>query len=340
MKKIAFFCCALLALGFASCDDKSDLGTIQTNPQLPGVEASDLNPETSAELQKSAIDLNAFSEIPAISTPEVENLPAGASVAYEMHVATKADFSDATVIPVENGKVSADAWNEYFRENLGMSNMAEPNYIRFAAYFVQGTQRYRAGDVNTWYASKSIKVTPKSFTYDMATVRTDLGNYQLANFAQDGTAYTGVMQLTSEYTFTINGKTYGRKNASTLEEGTTPCTVRKAGVYVVEFNSEALTYKATEIKTFGAIGDFNKRARQVNLTREDGKLIYKGDVDFGDNAGTFFKFRCSNNNNYQFGGYRTDLILGGQDLEVPGAGVYTLTVDLSKIPYSYTFVKK
>lgn len=267
MKKIAFFCCALLALGFASCDDKSDLGTIQTNPQEPAVSADAVVPALSAEFAGTTLNLNTVAaQIGGISNPEIENLPAGAEVVYEMQLATKADYSNATILEVENGKVSAEAWNTYYRETLGMNNTPLPNYIRFAAYFVQGTQRYRVGTENTWYGAKQIVVTPKKFEYPVMTVNTPEGNFQLADFAGDGALYTGIGYITSDYTFTFDGKTYGKKTNSTLVEGTTPCTVRNASLYIVEFNPEKLSYKATQVRSLGAIGDFNNWARQSNLT--------------------------------------------------------------------------
>lgn len=343
MKKIAFFCCALLALGFASCDDKSDLGTIQENPQLPAVSASELKPELSSELSAGALNLASAAEIPAISAPAIENMPAGASVAYEMELATKADFSDATTLAVTDGKVSAAEWNTYFREKLGKNNMPRVNYVRFAAYFMEGAQCVRVGNIDTWYGAKTITVTPQSFTYETMTVNSDGGAAQLAKFG-DGETYSGYVLIDSDYTFTYKGVTYGKKSSTELVAGTTPCTVRTAGLYLLEFTYDAekdkYTYKATQIRSFGAIGDFNQNSKQVNLTLEG--RTFKGEVDFGKTLpeSNLYRFRMNNNNSVVLGGFQYDLIPGGDMMDVPGEGVYELTVDLSKIPYTVTYVKK
>lgn len=348
MKKIAFFCCALFALGFASCDDKSDMGIFQTNSQLPAVSASDVKPELAAALGGSTLDLNGVSQIDAVSAPAIEDMPAGAELVFEMQLATKADFSDAVVIPVKDGKVSADEWNTYYRDHLGMNNTPLTNYVRFAAYFDQGTQRVRVGEIDDWYFSKALTVTPKSFTYPMATVMTPDGeaaSWQIADFTGDGAKYAGFAYIKKDFTIVLDGVTYGKKGSNGLEAGsTTPCTVSSEGLYMVEINYDAdkdnRTFKTTLVRSFGAIGDFNKWARQVNLTRNGTK--FTGDVDFGqylETANTF-RFRMSNNNNLTLGGFMLDLIPGGEAMEIPGEGVYTLTVDISKIPYTYTFVNK
>lgn len=344
MKKIAFFCCALLALGFASCDEKPDLGTPQVNPQLPAVDASELQPALSSELASGAVDLASVAEIPAISNPAIENMPAGASVEYEMELATKADFSNAVALPVTDGKVSAAEWNAYYRETLGNNNTPMVNYVRFAAYFVQGTQRVRVGDLDNWYGTKQITVTPQAFAYEMATVNSDAGATQIANFSGDGKTFTGFVLIDSEYTFTYKGVTYGKKSSTALEAGsTTPCTVSTPALYLIEFvyeEEKACTFKASQIRSFGAIGDFNKNAKQVNLTQSG--RVFKGEVDFGETLpeSNQFRFRMNNNNGVVLGGFQYDLIPGGAMMDVPGEGVYELTVDLSKIPYVYSYTKK
>lgn len=332
MKKIAFFCCALLALGFASCDDKSDLGMVQTNPQLPQVEASALKVTLLPEMAASAVSLGGIEGVPAVITDgEVANLPAGYEVAYEMELATKADYSNSTIIPVENKRVSAAAWNEYFREQIGMNNAPVTNYVRFAAYFVNGTQRVRVGGPNNWYYSRAITVYPAEFTYPTLTVKAAEGNYKIVDFGGNGTSYQGFAMLNGDYSIDVNGKvvTGNAKNA---------------GLYFVDLSidteKDTRKVKVTQVKNLGAMGDFNKWAKQSNLTQNG--LVFTGDVDFGETLEdkNEFKFRMSNNNSLTLGGYQTDLLPGGANMPVPGPGVWTITVDLSSIPYTYKAVSK
>lgn len=343
MKKIAFFCCALLALGFASCDDKSDMGMAQVNPQLPAVDASELQPVISSEVSGAALNLNGLNQIDVISNPAIENLPAGTEIVYDMEVASKADFSDAATIPVVDGKVSAAAWNSYFRETLGMNNRTQANYIRFLAYFVNGTQRYRVGDLDTFYGTHELAVTPVAFEYPVikCNIEGETPMY-LADFDGDGALYQGLIDLTGSknFTFTIDGKEYGLGSGSSLAEGNTPCTVKTAAVYIVNVEAKDGKYSFTtvQVRNFGAIGDFTNWTKQTNLTQAG--RTYTGDVDFGDAAGGEFKFRMSNNNSYTLGGYQYDLLFGGANMIVPGAGTYTITVDFAKFPYTFTAVKK
>ena len=74
----------LTAVGFAACDDKSDLGIEQKNPQEAIMEANGLTVAWQTPLQGSSIDLNQFVDqaIPVISTVETKDLPADATVEY------------------------------------------------------------------------------------------------------------------------------------------------------------------------------------------------------------------------------------------------------------------
>lgn len=341
MKKIAFFCCALLALGFASCDDKSDLGTIQTNPQLPEVTAADLVPALSNEMAASSINLNGLTEIAAISAPEIENLPAGAEVVFDMELATKADFSNATTLPVVDGKVSAEAWDAYYREMLGMNNKPQANYVRFLAYYMMGSQKVRVGNLDTFYGSHAMTVTPVTFEYKAAKVYVnDTDFVYIPNVSGDGKYYQGMVQLDAKkYYFNVDGTFYG-KDGSNVVEGKTPFTVSAAGMYIVELNMDKGTAKATQARSVGAIGDFNKWAKQVNLIQNSSNpYLYEGVVEFVEPTGeaNTFKFRFNNNNTLTLGGYQYDLLFGGVNMEVPGVGTYSVTLDFSVLPYKYTY---
>ena len=162
MKKLGIFCAALLALGFASCDDKSDLGVAQVNPQETVMSANGVTVEYGSALVADQLNLDTFDggEIPVINLVSAQDLPEGAAVSFEMQLASKADYSDAVTLPVENGAVQKQAWDDFFRATLGRSPKAKDNYVRFAAYISYDGQYSRVGTADTWFAAKKMLVTP------------------------------------------------------------------------------------------------------------------------------------------------------------------------------------
>ena len=107
----------LTAFGLAACDDSSDLGIQQQNPQEAIMEANGLTVAWQSPIQGNTLSLPAYKDqaIPVISTVETKDLPAGATIDYEMQIASNADFSDAQTVAVENGAVLESDWDNAFK---------------------------------------------------------------------------------------------------------------------------------------------------------------------------------------------------------------------------------
>lgn len=169
MKKLGIFCAALLALGFASCDDKSDLGIAQTNPQETVMSANGVTVDFGSGIAGNALDLNNYLDynvntpgtpIPVIKLTEAKDLPEGANVSFTMELADNENFNNATTLAVTDGCVSPEEWDLWFRSTLGKSPAAKDNWVRFAAYIAYNGQLSRVGTENTWFAAKKLTVTP------------------------------------------------------------------------------------------------------------------------------------------------------------------------------------
>lgn len=132
MKKINIILATALLFGFASCDDKSDLGQMQVNPQGPVMEAGGVAISYGSDLSGTTLDLNNF-EGKTINVVEITKaeLPDNATLSVVMQVSPDADFANHAVFPVTNGTVDADRWINYLR--TVKSNSPDPikNYIRF-----------------------------------------------------------------------------------------------------------------------------------------------------------------------------------------------------------------
>lgn len=162
MKKLGIFFVSLLALGFVSCDDESDLGIQQSNPQEAIMSANGLTVEYGDALKLDKINLADYegTTIPVINIVSVENLPENSEVEFKMEVATDENFSNAIALKVVDGAVACADWDNAFRAMIGKAPFERDNYVRISAYVVEGTSKVRLGNADTYYAAKKMAVTP------------------------------------------------------------------------------------------------------------------------------------------------------------------------------------
>ncbi len=169
MKKIGIFCAALLALGFTACDDTSDLGKMQINPQEPVMEANGIGISYLDEFAKPAFSLQGQEgkELNLVSwavTQAEYALPENFHPMFRLRVASTQDFSDQITIDLaasetdpHNIMVSADSFNEAVITLFGRQPVARPVHIALEGFIVSGTQLTAIGDK---LGEKTINVTP------------------------------------------------------------------------------------------------------------------------------------------------------------------------------------
>lgn len=169
MKKTIIYCTALLAMGLASCDVKSDLGIMQTNPQDTPMNADGVTVSLVAPVADGVVNLenNKGAVIPVMSYSVDETFPAGATMEFDMEIAKDDSFANPIslqLVPIEGQTntygIETSAWDEAFRNLLGKSPEAKANNVRIAAYINQGMQHIRVGGDDTWFGVKALTVTP------------------------------------------------------------------------------------------------------------------------------------------------------------------------------------
>lgn len=162
MKKINLFLSAALVLGLAACDDKSDLGIMQTNPQENIMSANGLYLSYGENLTGDALNLGNFEKgnVDVIKVDSVSDLPADAKVEFKMQVSSTADFAQYRELNVTDGAVKADEWDAAYKELIGKSPIAQKNFVRFAAYTRTAGSLARMGGDDFYYAAKELSVTP------------------------------------------------------------------------------------------------------------------------------------------------------------------------------------
>ena len=112
------------------------------------------------------------------------------------------------------------------------------------------------------------------------------------------------------------------------------------GLYWCQVNTAELTYSLYLAETLGVIGDATPGAwdNSTALTPSADFLVWTGDVEF--KAGGEWKLRANNAWDVNLGGDMNNLSKDGSNIATPGEGVYTVTLDLSKLPYTVSVAKK
>jgi len=352
MKKTSIFLMSALVLGLVACDDKSDLGIIQENPQEPMFQANGISLAFPESLQGETLDLSEYEEagkVPVITLESAENLPEGAKLSYVMQVSNTEDFAMASKINVVDGAVSVEEWNEACKALYGNFTAVCDEWIRFAVYADINGQMNRLGGEDFYYAEKKITVT--ALPVDVPQYLYTPGNSNGWGFGSDnmrlGTTeypkYWGYVYLDGEFKFTGQadwspidlggGEEEGKLVASgaNLNVGT--------GFFWVTVNLEELTWSATPVSNIGVIGDFTESqwGKQFNLTPSADYRVWTGNVIMSGNPE--FKFRSDDNWDINLGGSMDNLVFNGANLQLSEPGIYAITLDLSTMPYKCTAVK-
>ncbi|MDE6277969.1 MAG: hypothetical protein K2M06_07675 [Muribaculaceae bacterium] len=156
----------------------------------------------------------------------------------------------------------------------------------------------------------------------------------------DGNKYFGFVNIQGDfklygqpdYEGVVYGKGVGPEGIK-LDGGN--ITIRDAGFYMFVANLETGKMPRAIITSLGLIGNHNSWGAQEALTPSADNLTWTGTVALDGE----FKIRMNDNWDYNLGGAMDCLVLDGANLTAE-AGTYDVTLDLSKLPFSLTLVKK
>lgn len=159
--------------------------------------------------------------------------------------------------------------------------------------------------------------------------------------------YSGYANLNSSFKLTSeqswNGTNYGYASDETMstDGGAGNLWVATPGFYYIEADITALTWKTTEITTYGLIGDATAGGWDAStpMTFDAATSTYTVTTTLGEGS---FKFRANDGWDINLGGNINNLIPNGDNISVPeGAGTYTITLDLSDAAqFKATIVKE
>lgn len=172
MKKYSIFLLASLALGFSACEDKSDLGIEQINPQEPIINADGLTLAAASTLSSGVnLETNTAAMIPVVSIQDMVDFPEGSNISIDMQLSSDANYSNVKTLAVTDGSVSADEWEQACTSFYGLDPTKKDMYVRFAAYIEEGVELARLGGDNYWYLDNTVvSVVPIDAKLDVESV--------------------------------------------------------------------------------------------------------------------------------------------------------------------------
>lgn len=362
MKKLSLYgLAAIFALSFAACDNYEEPNpTPQTNPQEPIFKASDVS--VSGDLSATEVyDLTklqaAGERINVATIKALVALPAGCTLAGNVEISAD-NFESAFPVASTAEKVAeedaytisispADLEEVYFT-NITPGPDEKEIKVRVLPMTVIGKQEAIIGGPADYAGPFTMKVKPELRYVYLYTPGNSNGWNQGASqplYCLDGVHFDGYAILDGEFKFSTqldwNGTNYGLGDApgKLSDDGSAGnLSVVPGGLYYCTANLEDLEYTTYHVTTIGVIGDAtpNGWGASTALTSTD-NLVWKGVVTFGEGK---FKFRANDSWDVNLGGSYNDLNQGGDDLPSPGEGNYEVTLNLDKIPYSCTLVKK
>lgn len=161
------------------------------------------------------------------------------------------------------------------------------------------------------------------------------------DFKYDG--YINIANDSFEFKFTEepswDGKDYGVNDEGELVAGGGNIAVTENGFYRIAVNLNSMTYSATKTE-WGLIGDATPGGWDSSTPMVQDASGYVWTVTTDLTAGEY-KFRANDAWDIDLGGDLSDLSYGGANINLPTAGTYTITLDLSNPEvYSATVVQQ
>ncbi len=347
-----------VAAGFTACDDAPAEAIPQYNPEPPILTAADIEIATATAISSGALDLATLTNdmqdsVALLNITKLDNLAPGYRIVPIIEISDTETFekSGSATCDVRDAVAYASIadLSAAYAAVFGYQDNPQTVYSRVRAtaeYESNGTTAIAiVGDKSKYYAPAKFTLTPDlmlKLYVPMSNTDYDTSVAQALQ-TNDGKNYWGYVNVTGGFYFSNGreGSLARRWDSSGEVVSGDPISIRieDTGCIWISYNIESANLSTTVISTYGVIGDFpgNNWGTSIPLTQTANPLIWKGDIEFGIGE---WKFRANDGWDINLGGTYNELIPGGNNLSSPGTGTHTVTLDLSKIPYSTTITKK
>lgn len=358
---------AAMGLALTACDGyKEPNPPAQYNPQETILKVSDVKVES--KLTSEVYDLTTMAaDKQNIEMAQIECsvLPAGYTFGTMAYISADG-FENSTPVASEVMPLGIpDVWKVEIEPealqtayNDGISTDVEQTKleIRFLVTTVLEDQTAIVGGLENFYGPYSLTIMPgEPAQIEMPgpflwTPGDSNGWNQDASMklftTDDGITFVGFALLSDNgFKFTDQNDWNGTNYGAGEEEGTLSTdgeagnlTAPASGLYWCKVNVEELTYELTPISSIGIIGDCTPGGWDTSTPlATTNNIVWSGDALLTSGQ---FKFRCNDDWAVNLGGNAFNYLMpDGANLDCPGEGEYTITLDISRLPYSCTLVK-
>lgn len=266
------------------------------------------------------------------------------AIPYSVIIAPNDPFSAVMEIPENAIAIAMCEMRGITEKDQYTDEGPRPLYIRVIAQIAQQPSTRIVSDPITFpqvqgYFASNVKVLDVLYTPGDANGWNQTNSQWLESYEEG--KYRGFVYLKGAFKFTnapdwdhINYGSTGTEGELSTDGGAgnlnTPA--EGEGLYYAEVNTKELTYTLTHISNVGIPGAFNGWDVNSSMTSTD-FLHWTITADLN---GEEFKFAFNNDWKLNLGGAIDALEFGGDNL-AGEAGEVTVTLDLSKLPYTATF---
>lgn len=367
MKKINMLLSAVLLFGMAACDDKSDLGVMQVNPQQTIMEAEGVAVAFGTGFSGATLNLNdmAGKNVNVLDITKAE-IPEDCTLKGLMQLSTTEDFDQylSTSVSFEEGKgyVEAERIASYLESVRANNPVHDDVYVRFLITAETGTSSAIVG--NGYMGEKKINIisyVPVEEKYylvgeylgdnkvnqaiEMSHTNRDVYSDPVFTIIVDVTpeqaaaGYTWKVVPQSAYEANDAALCFGVANAEEasgkLVLGGAPAVIKEQGPHKIEINMEYRSYNVTFAFPYmytpgGSNGwgfDHDMLLFTSDYVEYHGYCYLKGEFKLTGEAGWGLNWGLDAD------GY---LKADGPNIPVPEEGLYYLKANMSEMTFGMT----
>lgn len=240
------------------------------------------------------------------------------------------DYTDAGVAYGDFEKVTTGSFT-------GLTAMSTPCELTFNAQRMNYTSRtaievyYATGDGWSGWGAHWMPLTTTNYSdyYGFLNLESGFKFAPQEGWGGDFGSSVALEESDNDGVFSYSG---------VLDLASDNINISHAGLYWAFLNASTWELSLQGINTWGLVGDFNGWDGDVAMTPSEDLFTWTTELTV--EAGQGWKFRANSGWDINLGGSADELWNNGDNIVLPEAGTYVITLDLSTYPSKFTAVKK
>ena len=347
MKKFNILLMGALALAFAACDETTPtVPPIQSNPQGPVLETSNVYGEVEGPIAQGVLNLENYRENPLIELYKLDSIvgiPANTVTSLQLEISNTDTFNNARTIDTDcdstTYSVDAFALNDAHTAIFGKSSKERDVYYRILGFVTSNGTSFRIGGTDHYIASG----TYKGQAFEMGIVEYLCTPGDANGWSQSASSWLrynegkeyncGALLASGKLKFTDgdswdDDKTWGDDGtvSGLLAQPGENIDVASSGLYWAIANIDEGTYSIVPVTSVGIVGGLNgwSESNPIELTSNADQSVWSGDVDLTGDWKIVINYSWDSN----YGGSIDEPVVDGGNFS-GYEGSYHVSVDFS-----------